>query len=197
MASNSIKLDEIRGSRSELENHYIDELVAGRISRRDFVRKGAVIGMSSSLLAAVLSACGGANNSSTASSTTAATGTPKQGGTLHLAQQAPTAAINPLTISDAGGLNMLAQTGEFLILDNNQLLTLQPMLATSWTPSNSGVGVDVQAAPERQVPQRPAVHGQGRRLHVQAAGGPEERLERAVDVHERADARRRGRWSTR
>ena len=138
MASNSIKLDEIRGSRSELENHYIDELVGGRISRRDFVRKGAVIGMSSSVLAAVLSACGGANNSSTASSTTAATGTPKSGGTLRLAQQAPSAAINPLTISDSGGLNMLAQTGDFLILDNNQLLTLQPMLATSWTPSNSG-----------------------------------------------------------
>jgi peptide/nickel transport system substrate-binding protein len=138
MASNSIKLDEIRQNRSELENHYIDELVAGRISRRDFVRKGAVVGMSSSLLAAVLSACGGANSSSTTTSTTAATGTPKQGGTLHLAQQAPSAAINPLTISDAGGLNMLAQTGDFLVLDNNQLLKLQPMLATSWTPSNSG-----------------------------------------------------------
>ncbi len=138
MPSNSIKLDEIRENRSELENHYIDELVSGRISRRDFVRKGAVVGMSSSLLAAVLSACGGANSSSKTTTTTAATGTPKQGGTLHLAQQAPSAAINPLTIADSGGLNMLAQTGDFLILDNNQLLTLQPMLATSWTPSNSG-----------------------------------------------------------
>ena len=78
MASNSIKLDEIRGSRSELENHYIDELVSGRLSRRDFVRKGAVIGMSAPLLGAVLAACGGANSSSTASSTTAASGTPKR-----------------------------------------------------------------------------------------------------------------------
>jgi len=142
MSSNSRKLDEIRAGRSELENHYIDELVGGRISRRQFVRKGAVIGMSSSLIGVILSACGGANSSSSASSTgsatSAASGTPKQGGTLRLAQQAPAAAINPLTIADAGGLNMLAQTGEFLVFDNNLLLKLQPMLATSWTPSASG-----------------------------------------------------------
>ncbi len=49
---------------------------------------------------------------------------------MRLAQQAPSAAVNPLTVSDAGGLNMLAQTGEFLIFDNNQLLKLEPMLAT-------------------------------------------------------------------
>ena len=138
MASNSRNLDAIRTDRTELENHYIDELVAGRISRRQFVRRGAVIGMSTSLMGAILSACGGANNSSSSSSTAAAAGTPKQGGTLKLAQQAPSAAINPLTIADSGGLNMLAQTGEFLVFDNNLLLKLQPMLATSWTPSASG-----------------------------------------------------------
>ena len=172
MASNSIKLDEIRGSRSELENHYIDELVGGRISRRDFVRKGAVIGMSSSVLAAVLSACGGANNSSTASSTTAATGTPKSGGTLRLAQQAPSAAINPLTISDSGGLNMLAQTGDFL--DPRQQPAPHPPADARHELDAEQLrrGVDVQAAPERQVPQRPAVHRQGRRVHVQAARRP-------------------------
>ena len=29
------------------------------------------------------------------------------------------AAVNPLTVSDAGGLTMLNQTGEFLIFDSN------------------------------------------------------------------------------
>ena len=33
---------------------------------------------------------------------------------------------------------MLAQTGEFLVFDNNLLLQLQPMLATSWKPSKGG-----------------------------------------------------------
>jgi peptide/nickel transport system substrate-binding protein len=131
-------LDAIRDRRDELENHYIDELVAGRISRRDFVRKGAVIGMSTTVMGAVLAACGGANNSSSSSSSGAGGGTPTKGGTLRLATQAPAAAVNPITVSDAGGLCMLAQTGEFLAFDNNMALQLQPMLATSWKPSKGG-----------------------------------------------------------
>ena len=140
MAPDHGRLDPIRYGRSELENHYIDELMAGRISRRQFMRKGAVIGMSTGLMSAILAACGGANKSGTssASSSGSASGTPVKGGTLKLATQAPAAAVNPLTVSDAGGLCMLAQTGEFLAFDNNMALQLQPMLATSWKPSNNG-----------------------------------------------------------
>ncbi len=141
MAGNARRLDSVRNSRSELENHYIDELVAGRLDRRQFLRKGAVIGMSTSLMGTILAACGNANSpasSSSSSSSGAASGTPTKGGTLRLATQAPAAAVNPLTVSDAGGLCMLAQTGEFLTFDNNMVLALQPMLATSWTPSKGG-----------------------------------------------------------
>jgi peptide/nickel transport system substrate-binding protein len=46
----------------------------------------------------------------------------------------PTAAINPLTVADQGGLDMLAQTGEYLCL-SGQSLTLKPVLAESWTPN--------------------------------------------------------------
>ena len=140
MARDPRRLDSIRDRSSELENHYIDELVAGRISRRDFVRKSAVIGMSSTLAGAILAACGNANSSSSSSSSSGsgAAGTPVKGGNLRLATQTPAAAVNPLTVSDAGGLCMLAQTGEFLVFDNNLLLQLQPMLATSWKPSKGG-----------------------------------------------------------
>jgi peptide/nickel transport system substrate-binding protein len=141
MASDARRLDPIRDRSSELENHYIDELVAGRISRRDFVRKGAVIGMSTTLMGAILSACGNANSSASSSSsgsTSSSVGSPVKGGTLRLATQTPAGAINPLTVSDAGGLCMLAQTGEFLAFDNNMALQLQPMLATKWTPSKGG-----------------------------------------------------------
>ncbi len=141
MATDHGRLDAIRGERSELENHYIDELVAGRISRRQFMRKGAVIGMSTGLMSAILAACGGANSSSSSSASSsgsASGGTPVKGGTLKLATQAPAAAVNPLTVSDAGGLCMLAQTGEFLTFDNNMALQLQPMLATKWSPSQNG-----------------------------------------------------------
>jgi len=97
------------------------------------------------LMGAILAACGNANSPSSSSSSASSSGAAApaapaatKGGTLKLASQTPAAAINPLTISDAGGLCLLAQTGEFLAFDNNQLLQLQPMLATSWTPSKGG-----------------------------------------------------------
>ena len=50
----------------------------------------------------------------------------------------PSAAINPLTVADAGGLVMLNQTGEFLIFDSNLKLALEPMLALSWGHNGDG-----------------------------------------------------------
>jgi peptide/nickel transport system substrate-binding protein len=93
--------------------------------------------MSAPLLAAILSACGGANNTASSSSaSTGASGTPKKGGTLKVATQAPSAAVNPLTVADSGGLAMVNQTGEFLAFDNNLKQMLQPMLALSWKPNS-------------------------------------------------------------
>ena len=50
--------------------------------------------------------------------------------------QTPAAAINPVTVADQGGLDMLGQTGEYLVL-SNQTLTLKPVLATSWSPNSA------------------------------------------------------------
>lgn len=129
-------VDELRAGRSELESHYIDELVAGRLSRRDFLRRGSMIGLSVPTLAAILSACGGANNSSSSASSAAPV---KRGGVLRIADQAPAAALNPLTVADGGGFNMLCQTGEFLIKDNTGRggQSLLPALAQSWRPNAS------------------------------------------------------------
>ena len=136
MTRSNRELDQLRSERTELENHYIDELVNGNVSRRDFLRRGSAIGMSAPLLGAILAACGAsspATSTSSGSKTTAAA--PTKGGTLRIASSAPAAAVNPLTVSDAGGLCMLNQTGEFLIFDSNLALALQPMLALSWSPN--------------------------------------------------------------
>ena len=142
MRINVRRLDTLRASRSEAENHYVDELLAGRLDRREFLRRGATAGMSASVMAAVLAACGGANSTAPSSTASAASssggGTPVKGGTLNLAAQTPATAINPLIVDDGGGLAMLAQTGEFLTFDNNLLLRLQPMLATSWSHNGDG-----------------------------------------------------------
>jgi peptide/nickel transport system substrate-binding protein len=129
----TVDLDRLRNGRSEVENHYIDELAAGRLSRREFLRRGGAIGMSAPLLGAVLAACGSSSPTSSSPS-----GPPKRGGTLRVAISTPAAAVNPLTVADAGGLCMLNQTGEFLVFDNNLELRLQPMLALSWSPNSDG-----------------------------------------------------------
>jgi peptide/nickel transport system substrate-binding protein len=143
MTRNKQRLDSIRSGHTELENHYIDELVAGRLDRRTFLRRGAVLGMSASAMGAILAACGSANNSG-GSSTQAAGGSsttssaPAKGGTLRLSNPTPATAVNPLIVDDAGGGCLLAQTGEFLTFDNNLKLQLEPMLATKWTHNGNG-----------------------------------------------------------
>src|ERR1700691_5396204 len=127
------RLGKLRQGRGEIENHVIDEFAAGHISRREFIRRGTVIGMSIPLIGAIASACG---SSTTSPPTTATTGAGKAGATIKAGIVLPTGSINPVTVADQGGLDMLGQTGEYLCL-SQQNLTLKPVLATSWTPNAS------------------------------------------------------------
>ena len=136
MERNPQKLDELRQNRSELENHVIDEYVAGHINRREFLRRGSIIGISIPLLGAIVTACGGANSSgSTAPSSSAAAVKPAAGATLRIAGVVPAGDINPLSIADEGGLTMIQQTGEFLSFNDPKTNILKPMLATSFKPN--------------------------------------------------------------
>ncbi|MDX6547358.1 MAG: peptide/nickel transport system substrate-binding protein [Gaiellales bacterium] len=129
-------MDDIRRKSSELENHLIDEMIAGRITRREFVRRGTVMGMSIPLISLIVAACGGANGSGGSSgSTGGGGGTPKKGGTIKVAIVVPTGAINPVTVGDQGGLCMLGQVGEFLTIADPTTLKLSGHLADSWTPN--------------------------------------------------------------
>ncbi len=122
----------------------MDELLAGRLDRRDFLRRGATIGMSASVMGAILAACGNANNSASSSSPgssssgAASGGTPVKGGTLSVSAATPATDVNPFLVADSGGLCLLAQTGEFLTFDNNVTLQLEPMLAKSWSQTGNG-----------------------------------------------------------
>ena len=97
----------------------------------DFLRAGALVGISAPVLSAVLAACGSSSAPSSQSSSGAAGAS---GATIKAGIVTPAAAINPVTVADQGGLDMLAQTGEYLCL-SDQTLTLQPVLATSWSPN--------------------------------------------------------------
>ena len=128
------RLGRLREGEGEVANHVIDEFVAGRLSRRGFIRRGAAVGLSVPAIGGVLAACGSSSSSGKPSSgSTGAKGAP--GAVIKAGILTPSGSINPLTVADQGGLIMLGQTGEYLCL-SDQVLNLQPVLATSWT-SNS------------------------------------------------------------
>src|SRR6266705_1916623 len=128
------RLGQLREGQGEIANHIIDEFAAGRLSRRDFIRRGTVVGISVPLLGSILAACGSSGSSSSPSGgSSSAAGQP--GAVIKAGIVTPTGAINPVTVADQGGLDMLAQTGEYLCF-SGQTLTLQPALATSWTPNS-------------------------------------------------------------
>jgi peptide/nickel transport system substrate-binding protein len=128
MNADQRRLGKLRADQGEIANHVIDEFAAGRLSRREFIRRGTIVGMSVPVLGAVLAACGSSTSPSTPPSSS------KAGATIRVGIIVPTAAINPLTVADQGGLDMLAQTGEYLCL-SSQTLALKPVLAESWTPN--------------------------------------------------------------
>jgi peptide/nickel transport system substrate-binding protein len=130
MGVNHRRLDDLRTGRGPVAEHVIDEFVAGRLSRRQFLQRGTMIGLSVPLLGGLLEACGSSTSSTAPSSSHAATG--KAGATIKVGIGVPAAAINPITIADQGGLEMLGQVGEWLVFCD-QGNNYHPWLATSWS----------------------------------------------------------------
>jgi peptide/nickel transport system substrate-binding protein len=132
------RVDAIRKDSSELENHYIDEYAAGKITRREFVRRGTVIGMSIPALSFLAAACGGGGESGTeATSGGTATGAVNPGGNIRVALIQPATEPNPIIVKDEGGAGLLGSTGEFLSFSNGEL-ELEPRIAESWSPNDDG-----------------------------------------------------------
>ncbi|AZO33764.1 MAG: ABC transporter substrate-binding protein [Mesorhizobium sp.] len=131
MSKNYRILDLLRRGRTPLENHLIDGLVDGRLSRREFVRHGSLLGLSLPLLGRIGMAAGFGATPSLARAAGAA------GGTIRVGSSVPAAAIDPVTIADAGGLLVMQQVAEFLCVDGPDLV-LKPALAESWKPNADG-----------------------------------------------------------
>ncbi len=130
------RVDAVRAQRSELENHVIDEYRAGYIDRREFMRRGAVVGMSLPLLSFVATACGG-DDDSTSGGTPATKANVAPGGTLRTGLQAPASDLDPIKVNNQGALAVLSQSGEFLIFSDRELKPI-PRLAESWKPNADG-----------------------------------------------------------
>ncbi|TDV08269.1 ABC transporter substrate-binding protein [Paraburkholderia caballeronis] len=105
-------------------NPAIDAFLAGRVTRRELLRHASVLGL----------ALAGGGLASTPAAQAQTQQQPPTDQTIRVAHLMPAGAIDPLTVTDAGGLCLLNQTGEFLLNDDadNQL---QPALALSWQPN--------------------------------------------------------------
>jgi len=115
-----------RAQAGELGNHAIDEFRAGRLTRRELLRHASVLGIALT--------AGGLFGMPMAR----AQGAGKPGGTIRVAHMTPAGAVDPLTVTDAAGLVLINQTGEFLIDDDSETLTLRPALALSWSSNATG-----------------------------------------------------------
>ncbi|KRB31499.1 ABC transporter substrate-binding protein [Mesorhizobium sp. Root172] len=130
MAINHTLIDLLRRGRSAHENHLIDSLVRGTVSRREFLRYGSVLGFSAPFLGSITAAVG-------YSSSTAPVRAAPAGGTIRVAQIVPAATIDPVKIADSGGITVLSQVAETLVLSAKDL-TVQPLLAESWSTNKDG-----------------------------------------------------------
>jgi peptide/nickel transport system substrate-binding protein len=130
MRFDKTSLDALRRRLDSLDNDLIDELASGRIDRRAFLRHGSLLGLSLPMLSGIAGAFGLATAPQAARGAT-------PGGTIRVGLTVPAATIDPVTIADNGGLELLIQTGEFLCVLQPDF-TLKPVLAESWTHNADG-----------------------------------------------------------
>ena len=128
---NRKSLDVLRGTLSPVENDLVDDLLRGSVDRRGFLRHGSMLGLSLPLLGSLAAGAG----LFAAPRAARAAGTP--GGTIRVALVTPAGAIDPVTIADNGGLELLQSVGDYLCRTGPDFV-LEPRLATSWTPDTTG-----------------------------------------------------------
>jgi peptide/nickel transport system substrate-binding protein len=146
------RLDKVRRSTTPLQLDTVEAFARGRLSRREFIQRGTMLGLSMASIGAVIAACGGTTTSaappSAAASTaaSAAAGAPAtasaaavSGGTIRCAVQRPVS-VDPVAMQDLGGYGITAQSFEFLCTQNTvgDPGGLSPGLAEKWTPNADG-----------------------------------------------------------
>lgn len=144
------ELDQLRQGVGPLQRDVIDGLASGSLSRRGFLVRGSVVGLSAAFMTSVLAACGSDDNNSTSegttggssgtgggTDTTVAAGAIKQGGTLRIASQRPGSELDPILMDNLGAYTPVVTAFEYLCGPGPNS-TLAPMLAESWEPNEDG-----------------------------------------------------------
>ncbi|MDX6593652.1 MAG: peptide/nickel transport system substrate-binding protein [Gaiellales bacterium] len=136
------KLDPIRAKAQPLQLDLIETYAKGRINRRDFIRRGTVLGLSMGTLAWVVSACGGGSSGTGTAQTGVgggggSGGAVQKGGTLRIASIAPANPLDPVAMIDLASYAIVAQSYEFLTYSLGDL-RLTPGLAEKYVANDDG-----------------------------------------------------------
>ena len=139
------RLDLVRRSATPVELDLVESFAQGRITRRQFVKRAAVIGLSLPAVSAVIAACSQGTPSSAGpsasggepSGSASASAPAAAGGSIKVAIQRPVQ-VDPINMQDLGGYGVVAQCFEFLATLSEDGSDIAPGLAESWEANADG-----------------------------------------------------------
>lgn len=116
-----------RNEAGPLENNVIDELVGGELDRAEFLKRGAMFGISAGMLGSLLGLVGEAGAAPAAQQLAQV----KRGGTIRVGIAAFGASLEPYLLNEGGSLAFAGIPAEYLTFTNPKG-QIVPWLATSW-----------------------------------------------------------------
>lgn len=144
-------LDSARRDAGAIEVDLIEAYAQGKINRRNFVKRGTIVGLSMPFMGGIIAACGGDDDEASTEGTAAPEGTADigeagtdssaaQGGTVTFANQQGDAnsGLDPVNMLDLGTYNVLSQSMEFLVGLGDDGNIAATALALDWSPNDTG-----------------------------------------------------------
>ena len=135
--------DRARRGRSAIQVSTMEAYQQGKMSRRSFIRRGTIIGLSMPTMAAVIAACGGDDDDDAEPAADEPASEPADepapaGGEISVAIQQgdATSGLDPLNMLDLGTYCVLSQSFEYLIGLADDGGIGPTALATAWTPND-------------------------------------------------------------
>jgi len=147
------RLDAARSSVGPIELDLIESYAQGKVSRRNFVKRGTIIGLSMPVMGGIIAACGGSDDEpsgggdtvggetegSTAEAETSETTPPAAaGGDIVAGIQTGDAnsGLDPVNMLDLGTYAVLSQSFEYLVGLGDDGNIAATALATEWSPND-------------------------------------------------------------
>ncbi|MQA08955.1 MAG: peptide ABC transporter substrate-binding protein [Pseudonocardiaceae bacterium] len=119
----------------DYQYHLLEEIRANRLTRRTFMRRASVAGLSLASMNLILSGCGPAATERGRTDPDNDVGPPRRGGTARIALPPPTAAVDPVQMDNIGANMTVPVAAEYLAYPDSDYV-LKPALSTKWRAVN-------------------------------------------------------------